>query len=122
MLLQTTNQPLLTSPLVIQAADQRYRQIIQICYVGCLGDTSAVNMPEIKRQIRLVRACYNRFKRELYDVEDAPFTLQVRMLVADMAETLLYGCVTYKLRQEHFPDARTVHDNLLGRITSFQHR
>ena len=38
--------------------------------------------------------CYNRFKRELYDMEDAPLTLKVRMLKAEVMETLLYGCVT----------------------------
>ena len=51
-------------------------------------------MLEMKRRIRLAWECCNRFKRELYDMEDAPFTLTVRMLKAELMETLLYGGVT----------------------------
>ena len=50
-------------------------------------------MPEIKRQVRLAWACHSRFKRELYDMEAAPFALKRRMLKAEVMETLLYGCV-----------------------------
>ena len=38
--------------------------------------------------------CYSRFTRELYDMEDAPIPPKVRMLKAEVMETLLYGCVT----------------------------
>ena len=55
----------------------------------------------MKRRIRLAWACYNRFKRELYDMEDAPFTLKVRMPKAEVMETLLHECVTWTLGQEH---------------------
>ena len=58
-------------------------------------------MPEIKRRTRLAWACYNRFKLELYDIEDAPFTLKVRTRKVDVMETLPYGCVTWTLGQEH---------------------
>ena len=40
-------------------------------------------------------------------------------------ETLLYGCVTWILGQEHFAELRTAHRNLLNlllRITGFQRR
>ena len=50
-------------------------------------------MPEIKRRVRLAWACYSRFNRELYDTEVAPFTLKVRMLKAEVMETLPYGFV-----------------------------
>ena len=37
-------------------------------------------------------------QRELCDMEAAPFTLKVRMLNAEVMETLLYGvCVTWTL-------------------------
>ena len=64
-------------------------------YLGSLVVESADIMPEITQRIRLAWACYNRFKRELYDMEDGPFTLKVRMLKAEVMETLLYECVTY---------------------------
>ena len=65
--------------------------------------------------------CYSRFKRELYDMEDVPFTLKVRMLKAEVMETLLYGRVTWTLGQEHVAELRTAHHNLL-RIIGFQRR
>ena len=59
--------------------------------------TSADIMPEIKRRVRLAWTCYCRFKRELYDMEAAPFALKLRMLKAEVMETLPYGCVTCRL-------------------------
>ena len=83
-----------TSPLVIEAAGQRYRQATQFLYRGGLIDASADIMAETKRRVRLAWACYSRFKRELYDMEAAPFALKLRMLKAEVMETLLlYGCV-----------------------------
>ena len=46
------------------------------------------HVAEIKRQIRLAWPCYDRFKREPYDMEDAPFTLVVRLLTTEVMETL----------------------------------
>ena len=99
-----------------------YTQTTQLLYLGGLIDESADIMTEIKRRDRLALACYSRFKRELYDMEDAPFTLKVRMLKAEVMETLLYGCVTWTPGQEHFPQLRTAHHNLLLRIIGFQRR
>ena len=122
MLLRTPNQALRTSPLVIEAAGQRYRQTMQFLYLGGLVNASADIIPEIKRRIQLAWVCYNRFKRELYDMEAAPFALKVRMLKAEVMETLLYGCVTWTLGQEHFAELRTAHHKLLLRIIGFQRR
>ena len=46
-------------------------------------------------------------------MEDASFTLEVRMPKAEVKETLLHGCVTWTLRQEHFAELRTAHHNFL---------
>ena len=102
MLLRTPGQAPCTSPLVIEAAGQRYRQTTQFLYLGGLIDASADIMPDIKRRIRLAWACYSRFKRELYDMEAAPSALKLRMLKAEVMETLLCGCVTWTLGKEHF--------------------
>ena len=65
--LRTQDQAPRTSPLVIEAAGQRYRHTTQFLYLGGLVDASANNMPEIKRRVQLAWACYHRrFKRELY--------------------------------------------------------
>ena len=68
MLLWTPYQAPKTSPLVIEAAGQGYRQTMQFVYLDGLLVARADIMPEITRWIRLAWACYNRFKRELYDI------------------------------------------------------
>ena len=55
-------------------------------------------------------------------MEDAPFTLKVRMLKAEVVETLLYGCVTCTLGQEQFPELQTAHHKLLLWSIAFQRR
>ena len=101
-LLRTPNQALRTSPFVIKASGQRYMQKMQFMYLGGLIDATAHIMPEMKRRIRLAWAFYNRFKRQLHDMEGAPFILTVRLPNTEVMETLLYGCVTWTLGQEHF--------------------
>ena len=95
MLLRTLKQVLPTSPLVIEAEDHRYVQTMQVlCPRGGDIDARADIMPEIKRRIQLARACYDPFRRELYDMQDALFTLQVHQVKTEVKETVLYGCVT----------------------------
>ena len=84
-------------------------------------DASADIMPENKRRVRLARAWYSRFKRELYDMEAAPFARKLCMLKAEVMETLLYGCITWTLRKEHFHELRTAHYGFLLRVIGFQH-
>ena len=86
-----------------------------VLYLGGLIDASADSMPEIKRRVRLAWACHSRFKRELYDMEAAPFALKLRMLKAEVMEVLLYGCVTWTLGKEHFAELRTAHHMFLLR-------
>ena len=44
------------------------------------------------------------------------------LIKAEVMETLLYGCVTWTLGQEHFAELRTAHHNLLLWIIGFQRR
>ena len=48
--------------------------------------------------------------------------LELRMLKAEVMETLLYGCVTWTLGKEHFAELRTAHHRFLLRIIGFQRR
>ena len=51
MLLPTPDHAPCTSPLVIEAAGERYRQTTQFLYLGGLIDASADIMPETKRRV-----------------------------------------------------------------------
>ena len=43
-----------------------------------------------------------RFGPELYDGTIAPLSLKFRMLMTDVIETLMYRCVMWTRRAEHF--------------------
>ena len=105
-----------------EAAGQRYRQTTQFWDLGGLIDASADSMPDVIRRVRLAWACYSRFKRELHDMEDAPFALKLPMLMAEVMETLQYGCVTWTFGKEHFAELRTAHHKFLVRTIGFQRR
>jgi hypothetical protein len=122
MLLRTPGQTSLAPPLVIEAAGQRYRQTNQFLYLGGVIHENADLSFEIERRIRLMWACFKRFGPELYDRTNAPLSLKVRMLKAEVVETLLYGCVTWTLSAQHFAKLRSAHHRVLLRVIGFQHR
>ena len=124
MLLRTAGQTSLAPPLVIEAAGQRYRQTNQFLYLGGAIHESADLSFEIERRIRLVWACFKRVGPELYkyDRTTAPLSLKVRMLKAEIIETLLYGCVTWTLSAQHFARLRSAHHQVLLRVIGFQRR
>ena len=55
-------------------------------------------------------------------MEAAPFAPKLRVVKAEVMETLLYGCVTWTLGKEHFAELRTAHHRFLPRIIGFQRR
>ena len=122
MLLRTPDQATLAAPLVIEAASQRHNQTAQLLYLGGIIHENADVSFEIDRRSRLMRACLKRFGPELYDRTTAPFSLIVRTLKAEVIETLLYECVTWTLRAEHFAKLRTAHHQVLLRVIGFQRR
>ena len=122
MLLRTPDQTPPATPLIIEAAGQRYRQTTQLLYLGGIIHESADLSFEISRRIRLMWACFRRFGPELYDRTSAPLRLKIRMLKAEVIETLLYGCVTWTLCAKHFAKLRTAHHQVLLRVIGFHRR
>ena len=55
-------------------------------------------------------------------MEAVPFALMSPMLMAEVMETLPYGCVTWTLGKQHFAELRTAHHRFLLRIIGFQRR
>ena len=55
-----------------------------------------------------------RYQQELYDRPNVPLDLKIRMVKAEAVEALLYGCVTWTTRQEHYRIFRTVLLRIIG--------
>jgi len=122
MLFRTPHQEPQLEPLVVEAAGQKYKQTNRFIYLGGVIDENANINPEIERRTRFAWACFKKYGRELYDRPTAPLQLKVRMLKAEVLETLLYGCMTWTLGQEHYAKLRTVHHQLLLRTIGFSRR
>ena len=58
----------------------------------------------------------------LYDRPTIPLDLEARMVKAEAVEALLYGSVTWTLRQEYYKMLRTVHHRVLLHIIGKQGR
>ena len=74
----------------INAAGQVYKQTIDFVY---LGDREL--SIEISRRLQRAWACFQRYKMEIYDRPGVGLRLKVRLLKAEVIETLLYGCMTW---------------------------
>ena len=95
---------------------------MQFLYLGGVIHEDDDLMVEIERRARFTRARYKRFDLELYDVTAAPPSLKLRMLKADVIETLLYGCGTWTPNTIHHDKLRKAHLEVLRRVLGFQRR
>ena len=111
-----------TPPTVgrIEAAGQIYKKVQSFTYLG----GAVTETPDMSVEIaRRTRACWMRirqYSRELYGQPKVALSLKIRMVKAEAIETLLYGCSTWTLRQEHYAKLRTVHHRVLLRIIGAQ--
>ena len=121
MLLRTREQTSTAPSLVIEAAGQKFRQSTQFLHLDGIIFENHDLWLEVERRIGLMWACFKRFGPELYDRTTAPLSLKVRMRKAEVIETLLYGCVTWTLSEQHFARLRPAHQVLL-RVIGFQRR
>eukprot|EP00752_Nemacystus_decipiens_P002428 g2287.t1 len=103
-------------PLIIEAAGQRYAQTTESRYLGGLVNEHGDLTREINHRSKAAWACVKRYKTELFDRPGAPLGLKARLLKAETVEALLYGCVTWSPRRDHYRLLRTTHHQLLLRV------
>ena len=103
-------------PLVIEAAGQKYAQTAQFRYLGVLINEDGELTQEINHRSIVAWACIRRISRELFDRPRAPWRLKVRLLRAEAMEALLYGCMTWAPRRNHYRLLRRTHHRLLLRV------
>lgn len=58
-----------------------------------LSSTTTPTSIEVDRCIRDASCGFRKYTFELYDQPSAPLELKIRMLEAEVLETLIYGCV-----------------------------
>ena len=103
-------------PLVIEAAGQKYAQTAQFRYMGGLVNEDGELAQKTNHRSRAAWACTRRLSWELFDRPRAPWRLKVRLLRAEAMEALLYGCMTWAPRRDHYRLLRRTHHRLLLRV------
>ena len=75
---------------------------------------------EVDRRIRNAWCSFRKYTLELYDRPSAPLELKIRMLRAEVRETMLYGCVAWSPRACHYDTLRRAHHRFLTRCIGWR--
>ena len=75
---------------------------------------------ENDRRIRNAWCSFRKYTLELYDRPSVPLGLKIRMLRAEVLETMLYGCVTWSPRACHYDTLHRPHHRFLTRCIGWR--
>ena len=110
-------------PFTVTSAGQVYKQTVEFAYLG--GAISAdwdLRSVEMMRRIPRACACFGPYKMEIYDRPNVLLRRKVRMLTADVLETLPYGCDTWSRSKADYDRLRRVHHQMLLRCLGWRKR
>ena len=101
MFLRAKGMPESTAIFSVEAAGQVYNQTNEFVSLGGNVNHNANLSMEVDRRIRNAWCSFRRYTLKLYDRPSAPLELKIRILRAEVLETMLYGCVTWSLPLRH---------------------
>ena len=104
----------------VEAAGQVYKQTNELVYLGGNVNHNGNLSVEVDRRIRDAWCSFRKYTLELYDRSSAPLELKIRMLKAEVLETMLYGCVTWSPRTCHYDTLRRAHHRFLTRCIGWR--
>ena len=110
MCLRAKGMPEPTATFSVEAAGQVYNQTNEFVYLGGNVNQNADLSIEVDRRVR----------NAWYDRSSAPLELKIRMLRAEVLETMLYGCVTWSPRACHYDTLRRAHHRFLTRCIGWR--
>ena len=106
----------------INSAGQVFKQTIEFVYLdGAITAATDLSI-EITRRLQRAWAYFQRYKMEIYDRPGVRLRLKVRLLKAEVVETLLYGCMTWSPTKPDYDRLRQVHHSLLLRCLEWRKR
>ena len=115
MCLRAKRMPESTATFSVEAANQVYNQTNEFVYLGGNVNHNADLSIEVDRRIPNAWCSFRKYTLELYDRPSAPLEIKIRMLRAEVFETMLYGCVTWSPRACHYDTLRRAHHRFLSR-------
>ena len=115
MCLRARGMPESTAAFSVEAAGQVYNQMNEFVYLGKNVNHNADLSIEVDRCIRNAWCSFRKYTLELYDRPRAPLELKIRMLRAEVLETMLYGYVTWSPRACNYDTLHRAHHRFLTR-------
>ena len=106
MCLRAKGMPESTTTFSVEVLDQVYNPTNEFVYLGGNVNHNADLSIEVDRRIRNAWCSFRKYTLELYDRPSAPLQLKIRMLRAEVLETMLYGSVTWSPRAYHYDTLR----------------
>ena len=95
MCLRAKGMPESTATFSVEAAGQVYNQTNEFVYLeGNVNQNTDLSI-DVDRRVRNAWCSFRKYTLELYDRPSAPLELKIRMLRAEVLETMLYGCVAW---------------------------
>ena len=120
MCLRVKGMPESTATYSVEAADQVYNQTNEFVYVVGNVNHDADLSIEVDRRIRNAWCSFRKYTLELYDRPSASLELKIRMLRAEVLETMLYDCITWSPRACHYDTLRRAHHRFLTRCIGWR--
>ena len=104
-----------TATSIVEAAGQVCNQTNEFVHLGRNANHNANLSIEVDRSIRNAWCSFRKYALELYDQPSSLLELKIRMLRAEVLETMLYGCVAWNPRECHYDTLRRAHHRFLIR-------
>ena len=120
MCLRAKGMPESNAIFSVEAAGQVYNQTNEFVYLGGNVSHNADLSIEVDRRIRNARCSFRKYTLELHDRPSALLELKIRMLRAEVLETIMYGCVTWSPRAYHYDTLRRAHHRFLTRCIDWR--
>ena len=110
-----------TATFSVEAVGQVYNQTNEFVYLeGNINHNADLSI-EVDRRVRNAWWCiFRKFTLELYDRPSVPLMFKIRMLRAEVLETMLYGCVTWSPRACRYDTRGRAHHRFLTRCIRWQ--
>ena len=112
MCLRTKGIPESTPTFSVEAAGQECHLTNEFVYLGGNVSYNADLSIEVNRCIRNAWCSFRKYTLELYDRPSAPLKPKVRILRAEILETMLYSCAMWSPCAYHYDTLRRAHDSL----------
>ena len=111
--LRAKGMPESATMFAVETASQVYDQTNEFIYLGGNVNHNADLSIEVDRRVRNAWCSFRKYTLELYDRPSAPLELKIRILRAEVLETMLYDRVTWSPRAWHYDTLRRAKDRFL---------